>query len=65
MSHHNLVNKFIPMPPAMKIPVAKAAVDQEWKTAGDNSSMEFGEKSQEQGGGCKHDERKRKSTLPH
>ena len=27
----NLVHKFIPMPQAMKIPEAKAAVDQEWE----------------------------------
>ena len=27
MSHYNLVHKFIPMPQAMKIPDAKAAVD--------------------------------------
>ena len=31
MNHYNLVNKFIPMPQAMKIPDAKAAVDKEWK----------------------------------
>ena len=31
MIHHNLVHKFIPMPQAMKIPDAKAAVDKEWK----------------------------------
>ena len=29
--HYNLVHKFIPMPQAMKIPVAKAAVDKEWE----------------------------------
>ena len=29
MSHNNLVRKFIPMPQAMKIPDAKAAVDKE------------------------------------
>ena len=29
--HCNLVHKFIPMPQAMKIPAAKAAVDKEWK----------------------------------
>ena len=28
--HYNLVHKFIPMPQAMKIPAAKAAVDNEW-----------------------------------
>ena len=27
----NLVHKFIPMPQAMKIPAAKAAVDKEWE----------------------------------
>ena len=29
--HCNLVHKFIPMPEAMKIPAAKAAVDKEWE----------------------------------
>ena len=29
LQHCNLVHKFIPMPPAMKIPAAKAAVDKE------------------------------------
>ena len=29
--HYNLVHKFIPMPQAMKIPAAKAAVDKEWE----------------------------------
>ena len=31
MHHHNLVHKFMPVPQAMKIPDAKAAVDKEWK----------------------------------
>ena len=31
LQHCNLVHKFIPMPQAMKIPAAKAAVDKEWK----------------------------------
>ena len=31
LQHHNLVHKFIPMPQAMKIPTAKAAVDKEWE----------------------------------
>ena len=30
LQHKNLVHKFIPMPQAMKIPAAKAAVDKEW-----------------------------------
>ena len=31
LEHHNLVHKFIPMPQALKIPAAKAAVDKEWE----------------------------------
>ena len=31
MTHYNLVHKYIPMPQAMKIPDAKAAVDKEWE----------------------------------
>ena len=31
LQHYNLVRKFIPMPRAMKIPAAKAAVDKEWE----------------------------------
>ena len=31
MTHYNVVHKFIPMPKAMQIPDAKAAVDKEWK----------------------------------
>ena len=31
LQHKNLVHKFIPMPQAMKIPAAKAAVDKEWE----------------------------------
>ena len=31
LQHYNLVHKFIPVPQAMKIPVAKAAVDKEWE----------------------------------
>ena len=30
LHHYNLVHKFIPVPQAMKIPAAKAAVDKEW-----------------------------------
>ena len=32
LQHYNLVHKFIPMPQAMTIPAAKAAVDKEWET---------------------------------
>ena len=31
LQHYNLVHKFIPMPQAMKISAAKAAVDKEWE----------------------------------
>ena len=31
VQHYNLVHKFIPMPQAMKIPSAKAAVDKKWE----------------------------------
>ena len=31
LQHYHLVHKLIPMPQAMKIPVAKAAVDKEWE----------------------------------
>ena len=34
LQHYNLVHKFIPMPQAMKIPAAKAAVDKEWEKLG-------------------------------
>ena len=31
LQHYHLGHKFIPMPQAMKIPAAKAAVDKEWE----------------------------------
>ena len=31
LQHYTLVHKFIPMPQAIKIPAAKAAVDKEWR----------------------------------
>ena len=39
MTHYNLVHKFIPIPQAMKIPDAKAAVDKEWKKLENRSSQ--------------------------
>ena len=50
LTRDNLVHNFIPMPQAIKISDAKAAVDKEWKKLETNSSMGF-EKSQEQKGG--------------
>ena len=40
LQHYNLVHKFIPMPQAMKIPAAKAAVDKEWEKIGENFGVE-------------------------
>ena len=31
LQHHNFVHKFIPVPQALKIPAAKAAVDKKWE----------------------------------
>ena len=31
LQHYNLAHKFVPMPQAVKIPAAKAAVDKEWE----------------------------------
>ena len=31
LQHYNLAHKFLPMPQAMKIPAARAAVDKEWE----------------------------------
>ena len=45
LQHYNLVHNFIPMPQAMKIPVAKAAVDKEWEKIGENFGVEL-DKSQ-------------------
>ena len=35
LQQYNLVHKFIPVPQAMKIPAAKAAVDKEWEIGKD------------------------------
>ena len=39
LSHYNIVHKFISMPQAMKIPDAKAAVEQELIKNGENTGM--------------------------
>ena len=39
LQHYNLVHKFIPMPQAMKIPAAKAAVDKECEKTGKDSGV--------------------------
>ena len=40
LQHYILVHKFIPMPRAMKIPAAKAAVDKELEKIGENFGVE-------------------------
>ena len=40
LQHYNLVHIFIPMPQAMKIPAAKAAVDKEMRETGKDSGVE-------------------------
>ena len=47
LQHYNLVHKFIPMPQAIKIPAAKAAVDKEWEKIGENFGVDP-DKSQKQ-----------------
>ena len=43
LSHYNLVQKFIPMPQAVKIPDARAAVVKGWEKIRENTSMAAGE----------------------
>ena len=45
--HYNLVHKFIPMSPVMKIAEVKAAVDKEWEKTGPDSDVAHN-KSQKQ-----------------
>ena len=66
MTHFILVHKFIPMHQAMKIPVAKAAVDGEREKARDDPSLAVGQSQEQKGGYPGSTKRqKRKSTLPH
>ena len=46
LQHYNLVHNFIPIPQAMKIPVAKAAVDKEWEKLGKDSGVGPDQKSE-------------------
>ena len=43
LQHYNLIHKFVPMPQAMKILAAKAAVDKEWGKIGENFGVELDE----------------------
>ena len=49
LQHYNLVHKFIPMPQAMKIPAAKAAVDKEWEKL-ENFGVESDERQKQKRG---------------
>ena len=46
LQHYNLVHKFIPLLQAMKIPVAKAAVDKEWDKLEENFGVGTDRKSE-------------------
>ena len=50
LQHYNLVHKFIPMPQAMKIPAAKAAVDKEWEKLEKISAWESDESQKQERG---------------
>ena len=60
VTHYSLVHKFVPMPQAMKIPDAKAAVEKEWEKLEKNSSMAADEnKKQERRDRCSKDQGKK------
>ena len=64
LPHYNMAHKFIPMPQAMKIPAAKAAVDKEWEKFEKYSGV--GQKSEtNQRWSMKQGRRAQKFILPH
>ena len=64
MAHYNLVHKFIPMPQAMKIPDAIAAVDEEWKKLETIPAWDLEKVKSKKGGYSGNTRRqKEKSTL--
>ena len=67
LQHIRLVHKFLPVPQAMKIPAAKAAVDKEWEKLGKDFGVEPDEKSdvKKRGDRLKQGRRAQKFTLPH
>ena len=62
MTHCNLVHKFIPVPQAMKIPDAKAAVDKGWKKL-ETIPMATGESQEQEGGHSRSTKRQKESPL--
>ena len=65
MTHYNVVHNFIPMPQAMKIPDAKAAVDKERKKFETIRAWIWKKSREKRRLFWKHKETKRKSTLQH
>ena len=58
LSHYNLVHKFIPVPQAMKIPDAKAAVEKKNGKTRENTDMEADESQKQNGSNCRSKERR-------
>ena len=65
MTHHNLVRKFIPVPHAMKIPDAKAAVDKEWKKLETTPAWQLGKSQKQEGGYSGSTMRPKESPIFH
>ena len=63
MTHNTLVNKFIPMPQAMKIRDAKAAVDKIWKKLETIPAWQLDKSPEQEGGYSKGTERQKESPL--
>ena len=63
MTHYNFVHKFIPMPQAMKIPDAKAAVDKEWKKLETIPAWQLEKVKSPEGGYSGNTERQKESPL--
>ena len=63
MNHYNLVHKFIPMPQAIKIPDAKAAVDKAWKKLEKIPAWKFGTSLKQERGHPGGTKRQKKSPL--
>ena len=66
LQHYNMVHKFIPMPQAMKIPAAKAAVDKEWEKMEKISTWNLTKvRSKKRGDRWKQGRRAQKFISPH
>ena len=63
MTHYNLVHKLIPMPQAMQIPDAKAAVEKEWEKARENTGMAADESQKQEGGHPGSTKRQKESPI--